>query len=752
MSNRDEFQQLIQKGYNAAWTNDWATAASCYQQAIQVLPDEPEGHINLGLAYLNLGQYDRALSVYKRAMELAPKDPEPIERSADALERVGQLREAAQHYVKVADLYLERRELDRAIDNWERATQLTPGLVGVHAKLAQGYERIGNKHRAIQEYLLLAFNFRRLNDVEKAIRAVERALKLDKNNALALNTLRSLQSGGEVILPDEILNRKRTVAKASKEDALSDDLFWSPDSDKGRVVGEADPLGPIGEAMSDALTLLAEHVVEIGLEASVGHALQAMEQQRQGNAQGAIEAYRAAEKAGLRHPAARMCLGGLLILSDQPKDAIPLMSDAITHPKLGAGALHALGLAYYKLNEQTKSTRYLVQSLQAVDTALSNDAQEIQELQNIYDNVLAALEGRNSETLQLVNERFVALLSGKDWKQRIADTRRHIDETFMGDDNNSVVDFLASKGGDELAESVTRIDRFIRQGLYTLAMDEAHRAAEQAPFYLPVHVRMAEIMMKEGRIRQAITKYNIVARAYMVRDDTQRAASILGEVLDMAPLDIEVRMNLIELLEKEERWSEVVDQYIDLANTYQQLGDFDRSNQTLGSAERIARRIDAPAKKLAEIKHAIAEIHLMRLNNRQAQKVFEEILEITPDDEKALKNLVIIYYSQANSSDAVKRLDNLLSIYAQKNMVNSMVSILEELISQYPEEMALRSRMGSIYRKLGQNAKAIQHLDTLGELQLQAGLNKEAGNTIRQIIALKPDRVEEYEKLLSQLN
>ncbi len=749
MSTRDEFQQLIQKGYNAAWTNDWKTAADCYQKAVQLMPDEAEGHINLGLAYLNLGQYERALATYKRAIELAPKEPEPIERSADALERIGQLREAAQHYVKVADLYLERRELDRAIDNWERATQLTPGLVGVHAKLAQGYERLGNKQRAIQEYLLLAFNFRRINDIEKAIRAVERALMLDKNNALALNILRALKSGGEVILPDEILNRKRS-SKAAKEEKV-EDLFWSPENDKGRVVGEADPLGPIGEALTEALTLLAEHVVEIGLDASAGHALKAMSLQRQGSSLEAIAAYREADKAGLRHPAARMCLGGLLVLNDQPKDAITYVADAIMHPRLSAGAMHALGLAYYKLDEQTKATRYLVQSLQAVDTSLSTSDNEAQELQLVYENILAALEGRNKETLRLVNERFIGLLSGKDWKQRIADTRRHISETFMGSDNNSVVDFLASAGSDELAESVTRIDRFIRQGLYTLAMDEAHRAVEQAPFYLPVHVRMAEIMMKEGRIRQAITKYNVVARAYMVRDENQRAASILGEVLDMAPLDIEVRMNLIELLEKEERWSEVVDQYIDLANTYQQLGDFERSNQTLGSAERIARRINAPAKKLAEIKHATAEVHMMRLNTRQAQKVFEEILELIPDDEKALKNLVGIYYTQGNNAEAVKRLDSLLSLYAQKNMVNSMVSMLEDLISQYPDEMALRARVASIYRKLGQNAKAIHHLDALGELQLQAGLNKEAANTIRQIIALKPDRVEEYQKLLSQL-
>jgi lipopolysaccharide biosynthesis regulator YciM len=113
-----------------------------------------------------------------------------------------------------------------------------------------------------------------------------------------------------------------------------------------------------------------------------------------------------------------------------------------------------------------------------------------------------------------------------------------------------------------------------------------------SPFYLPIHVRMAEIMMREGRVRQAINKYNMVARTYLVRGENDRAASILGEVLEMAPLDISVRTNLIELLETEERWDEALDQYVDLADTYHQLGDFDMARSTYTLAERLASRVN----------------------------------------------------------------------------------------------------------------------------------------------------------------
>lgn len=633
--NQAEFEQLMDVGNAAAWEQDWRVAIDAYTRAIQLVPDDVDAHVNLGLALLNDGQLDRSLKVYRRATQLAPDDPLPLERSADALEQLGQLREAAQQYVKVSEIYLAQRDLGKAIASWERATQLTPGLVSIHARLAQAYERVGDKPQAIREYLILAFNFHRLGDNTKAIRAVERALGLDRKNSQALNTLQALKSGSEVVLPESITRR----APPPKANQVTTDNDLAPDRD----IPEADPLGPLGEALNLSLELLAAFVVESGLDASIAFVLQGMEAQRQSLNEEAIVAYQQADQAGLRHPALKMALGGLLQLNDQSEEALKHLGEATIEPQLNSGALHAIGLAHYKLNDHKKASNYLIRSLQAVDTSLASDELEIEELILVYENLVVALDGRTTEALAIINERFIALLSGNDWKQRIAETRRHLDETLRDEGNQGVVDFLVAKGGDELAESVTSIDRFIRQGLYVLAMNECQRVVESSPFYLPIHVRMAEIMMKEGRIRQAINKYNIVARAYLVRQEHERAASILQEVLEMAPLDLEVRMNLIELLESEDRHQESLDQYIDLALTYQQLGDFDNAIQTFNTAERLANRIEAPPAKLVEIKHYTADLHQMRLNTRQTQRVYEAILEIDPQDEKALRVLTEIY-------------------------------------------------------------------------------------------------------------
>ncbi|GAB4520484.1 MAG: hypothetical protein OHK0046_30830 [Anaerolineae bacterium] len=745
-ANRDAYQHHMNAGHNSAWDQDWASAARSYSLAIQEYPEDPEAHIHLGLSLLKAGRLEDALKVYNRAHNLAPDDPIPLEKSADVLERLGRLREAAQQYVSVAEVYLGLHDLDKAIGNWERATQLTPGLVAIHGKLARAFERIGDKKSAIREYLTLAFNFHRMNDTEKAIKSVERALRLDPRNPQALNTLRALRSGGDVSLPDS--DRHRRKQPQVEELNLFEEI--SSRSERERV-GEADPRGPIGESMTTALVMLAAHVVEGGtLDASGADALQGMELQRQEQTKKAIAAYARAEKR-LNHPSLQLNLGGLLLLDDQYEEAIKHLQQVVTDRQLAAGALHGMGQAYYKLGNHKHASRYLIQSLQAVDTNLASGDEEASELTATYTRLLSAMEGRPDEALAAINTRFVDLLSGKDWKQRIAETRRHLEEVIRDQGDQGVVDFLGTGGSDRLATIVGRIDTYIRQGLLTLAMDEAHAAIEVAPYYLPVHVRMAEIMMREGRLRMAINKYNTVARAYMSRDENDRAASILVEVLEMAPLDVSVRTSLISLLESENRLDEALDQYIDLAQTYNQLGSFDQSRDTYTYAERLGKKITAAPEKIVKIKHYLADMDQMRLDTRRAIKTYEEIVELMPEDERAFRMLVDLNYSQNNTVEAVKHLDKLLGVYAKKKQPGKIVQVLEDLVKLYANDTAIRKRLAGIYSQLNRKQEAIEQLDVLGELQLEAGVHNEARNTIRQIIKLEPDNVDDYKRLLAQL-
>ncbi len=229
-------------------------------------------------------------------------------------------------------------------------------------------------------------------------------------------------------------------------------------------MGEADPLGPIGEAMTDALGMLAAFVMESGdLDAAGANALQGMELQRQGLNIEAIKAYRGAEDS-LRHPALELNLGALLVLNDQPEEAVKRLGEAATMTELSAGAFHGLGLAYFKQKKPKQAARYLIQSLQAVDTGLAMNVDEVHELSNVYGSLLVTLEGRTDESLQAISERFTNLLQGKDWKQRIAETRRQLQEAIRLDDEQGVVEILVTSHSDKLTKAVSAIDRYHAAG------------------------------------------------------------------------------------------------------------------------------------------------------------------------------------------------------------------------------------------------------------------------------------------------
>lgn len=737
--NREIFDQSMNAGHSAAWDQDWNKAIVQYARAIQEIPDDPGAHNSLGLALLQAKRYDDALKIYNRAHQLAPDDPIPLEKSADVLERLGRLKEAAQQYVTVADVYLVQRDLDKAIGNWERATRLTPGLMQIHFRLAQSYERTGQRKNAIREYLTLAFNFKANNDTAKALQAVERALRLDPSNPQALNTKQALETGSTVVVPKEFEQRE---AEQRTEG-------FDVTKDKRDTVGDSNPEGPLGEATQKALSDLAESVLDADLTAATTYIIQAIELHKIAEYDQALDLFHLGRSSGVDASAIAMVTGYIYLNKEDWENAISTLTKAQENGQYKAGAAHGLGQAYYGNSRPQDAARSLVSALRHVDTSLAMGQEEHSQLEAVYSSLTSKLDKMEKTDLQRMNERFLKWLTGPDWKRRVAETRRQLTETLSREGADALSE-IVTEGEDEITDMVITIDRYTRQGLLTLAMDEAFHAIEIAPSYLPIHLRVAQILMEEGRIQPAITKYNIIANSFLARNETGRAAEILNEVITVAPTDTSLRTSLIDLLEKESRWEDVLEQYINLADAYNQLADMEQARATYQEAMRLSQRLN-DNKRRAEIMHRMADIDLNRLDLRQAMRTYEQIRAFAPEDERARRALIDLSYRLNNPLEAVKELDGLLRIFAQQKRGDQIFGLLEELVTRMPNDMALRSRLAAVYRQVRRTPDAIAQLDALGELQLEAGLYQDACTTIRQIIQLGPSDTEQYKKLLAEL-
>lgn len=350
--------------------------------------------------------------------------------------------------------------------------------------------------------------------------------------------------------------------------------------------------------------------------------------------------------------------------------------------------------------------------------------------------------------LDAMNVQFNRWLTGADWKIRIPETRRALADRIRSGATEELKYYITNTA---IVDIVTRIDKYVKQGLLLLAMEEAFQAIEQEPTSLPVHQRIAQILMEEGRTQEAINKYNIVASAFLARDDRVNAAAILDEVIKVAPMDTSLRLNLIELLEREGQEERVLEEYIGLANAYYMLAESDQARDTYQEALKLAQKIGASAEKRSEILYRMADIYMNRLDFRQAQRTYEQVRSLLPNDERARRELIEINYRLNQPLEAIKELDGLLRAYAQNKRGDMIVTTLEQMVGNRPGDMALRSRLAAVYRQLNRTRDAIAQLDALGELQLEAGLYQDACATIKQIIALKPSDIQQYQTLLSQL-
>lgn len=743
--NRHIYEQAMNVGHSAAWDQHWDRAIAAYGRAVQEFPDDAAAHNSLGLALLQARRLEDALKVYTRAHQLAPDDPIPLEKSADVLERLGRLKEAAQQYINVAEVYLAQRDLEKAIANWERATQLTSGLVQIHQRLALAYERTGQRRAAIREYLSLAFTFQRANRTDIAAQAVERALRLEPNHPQALNARQALETGQ--LISTDVLEEAAPAAVARRERA-----FDAAALEDEAPAGDADPRGPLGEAMEAGLAALAAAVFEQGdLTAGGMQILDAIEYQRLDAVEEAVTAYRNALKAGIDLPGVHINLGVLLLDLGQWKEAIRSLEQAGTDPLLAPGAMQGLSLAHFAQGDYRAAAHYLTQTLRLVDLELAQRPDDAAQLGEIYDKLTAGIDEADNQHLRRVNERFLELLTGPNWKQRVAKTRRQLEETITLEEPESLISIVPYIN-DRVTEGLNLIDEYLRDGLLTLAMDQAHYLLETAPDYLPIHWRVGQILLERDNIQEAIIKYDLVANVYLMRGDAERAAEILQEALKIAPMDVKLHRSLIDLLQDQGRWEDVLNQHIDLADAYYQLGDLEAARATYQAAIQLAERTSSPSEKMVHILHRLGDIDVSVLDLRQAMRTYEQIRKLDPSDERARRMLVDLNYRLNDPISAVRELDGLLRVYARQRRAGQIIKVLEEQVTRYPQDMALRSRLAAVYRQTGNLPKAVEQLDSLAELQLEAGLHNDALVTIRRIIALNPPQVNDYRRLLKQLS
>ncbi len=746
--DKKAYDKAVREGLDFYWGRQWQKALGAYNKALAEMPDDPVVHNHLGQVYLEQERFEPALGAYRKAAQLAPDDPAPLVRIAEIHERQGQRHAAADILFSLAEIYRRQREWKQVIQVLRRTIQLHPDHLPAHLTLAEVYTQLDQPDRAVREYLNLARVLQRQGKMEKALDQCRQVLELDARNREARALAEALRMGEPV-----------SEIEASP---LSADEGGSPvDLARDKALEELAGI-PFEETPVDlAPEISAFEPGAAPAEAPVKPALsrpqidalvaKAIDFQQRGLLDEAIACYTQVIDAGVDRPAAHFNLGQLYQQRLRFESAIAEFRKAVHNPQYTLGSHFALGECYKALGRIDDALEHFVQALKIVDLGTVQHEQA-DDLIHLYDALADSYfaKGDREKALTFTNS-LVEFLSSKGWEDKARDARHRLDELSEEGVTMSLAEILAGSSTDTLLTAMSLSQEYMKRGALTAATEVCYRALGCAPTYVPLHFRLAEIFAQDGRVEDAVTKYQAVAELHLVREETRQAIGVYKRILRLIPMDVVIRSRLIDLLTSSGEIDQALEQYLALSDAYYQLAQVDKALEKYTEALRFAPRASDEKQWRERLLRKMADVQMRRASWREAADLYKRLVALVPDDERARLHLIDLNYKLGRTKQADAATVAMLDYYRSRDEIERALALLQELVRLQPQQMALRARLARAYVGAGMRDEAIRELDALGELQLDAGLREQAVATVRFIISLKPKNVEAYQQLLTQL-
>jgi tetratricopeptide (TPR) repeat protein len=763
----DAFQEAMNQGHSAAWDQTWDKAVDLYRQALEISPNNPKALTSLGLAFYELQRFKEALACYQLAAKNSPQDPLPLEKVAELNERLGNITQASKVYMLAGDLYAKNRDLNKAVGSWTRVIRLHPEHLVARSRLAMVYERLGRKQQALNEYLAISSLLQHVGEVQKAIQTVNHALQILPGSNEATQALALLKTGQ--LLPKPVRLKGTTGPLSMTQVRLMD---------KEKAKEQAsESLDPIETARQKALAELAGLLFEqetttdqsverrdlqsimhgtgttpskqVDQTKILLHLSQAIDLQARGKNTQAISELERVIETGLDHPAVYFDLGILLMDAGSLDGAARNLGRSVKAPEYSLAVHLLLGKIYYSTDRISEAVIEYLEALRIADSEIVSGKQA-DELYQLYEPLIEAQSHQtNLEAQERLCKNIKDMLVRPNWREHLETARQQLPSE--GTIPLPLAEILVESKGTRVVDSITTVNQYARKGMHRAAMEEAYYALQYSPTYLPLHSLVGEMLLQQNRTQEAVKKFTIVAQTYSARGEAARATEMFQRIIELAPMDLNVRTRLIEQLEFSGNVEMAVDESVKLAEVYYSLADFISARKTYTQALRIAQQPGFDHQIKADILRRMADIDLQSLDWRQAVRVFEQIRTLQPDDQEARESLIDLNFRLGQSNQAVSEIDRYISHLWNGDRQEEAIQFLEKMVEKKPQQVPVRRRLAEVYRLSGRPADAIAQLDTAGDILMEAGDQKGAREIIMAILALNPANASEYQRLLAQL-
>ena len=140
---------------------------------------------SVGDAYAGQGFTVKAIAMYKKICKLK-SSLESLLKLAELYSQQGLFNDARAQYLQVAEEFLKANELENAVRIFQKILEMDPENSAMRIRLAEVYVRLNKKNEAWQIFTAAAESLRAKGSLNEADEVLQRMLKLDPNNSYAL--------------------------------------------------------------------------------------------------------------------------------------------------------------------------------------------------------------------------------------------------------------------------------------------------------------------------------------------------------------------------------------------------------------------------------------------------------------------------------------------------------------------------------------------------------------------------------------
>ncbi len=760
MADESSYEVALANGHSCLWEQRWEDAVVAFEEAVREFPERSAPYAGLGAAYFSLGQYEDALERYKQAARYSSGDVIYLRQIGDICERLGRSEQAAQTYLAIGEIELQRRATEQAAHHWTRAVRLDPDLLPAHQRLARYYAGTENNPAAIQEFLQVARIYQQKGEPENALRTCQLALRFDTNHAGALAAIEQLQRGEPIVLAatrDTILGPMEVYPTDAELDLYQAGIIWATgdQAESGSLLLDAQQLAAdrlAGRILAgapasadDASSAAAAHS-KLELDVLLSQALD-FDSRRQSSE--AIGCYERAIAGGVNDAAAHFNLGLRYQESARDREAIHEFCISMQDQEFWLASHFALGESYRARGQLDDALKHFMTVLKTLDLSTVPQAQAPRMLE-LYDNLAQnLLDHQEDGRLSIFMNALVGFLSQADWKEKAQEARARLDA--LTDQRMIILGDLFTSGSAKVLEALYLSQEYEREGHMNAALEEAYRAIAAAHDYLPAHIRLAELLAKQGPGEAAADKYLIIGDTFHARGDLNGAAQMYERAKDLAPLNLSAYFRLVDLSRRQKQYDRALENYIALGAAQERLEQPEQARATYQAALKLAPMGAQETEWRGRLLRLIAGIDMQQGEWHLALAAYRELRLADPLDSQSALTLMDLYFKMDRSELAVRELDHYFGQLIDEGREGEVPTILTEAVALHPTSIGLNERLARLHLAQGRTAAALPVLDQLAELHLNAGEDRAAADTVALIVKLDAENVARYHQLQKQL-